>query len=271
LADTAVCWTGALTTLRRGCPPSTVSATRPVASRAEIENGATPRAGRPGGHLGPLPLYRRQDGARMTRTTRTRPDTAARVVSPPRAVGPSREQHRGLHTPSTPRTERLVAAGALSARTASGGRNGSGGRTRDGLITSFESRHGNPVCAVDLGPSRPSASRLTGALGSLVTVRAGQVAKIAPNPAHPGSRGAFCVKGILSAPGWTEPPGPRPAPAPAVGGRWARGGRVAERSGGRAAAVAGRVRRGVDPGPRGQCSAGGAMPCAGSGRQFRIY
>lgn len=40
--------------------------------------------------------------------------------------------------------------------------------------------------------------------GSLVSVRDGRVAKIAPNPAHPASRGAFCVKGILGAPGWTD-------------------------------------------------------------------
>jgi thiosulfate reductase / polysulfide reductase chain A len=39
--------------------------------------------------------------------------------------------------------------------------------------------------------------------GSLVTVRDGRVAKVGPNPAHPASRGAFCVKGILGAPGWT--------------------------------------------------------------------
>lgn len=39
--------------------------------------------------------------------------------------------------------------------------------------------------------------------GSVVTVRDGRVAKVGPNPAHPHSRGAFCVKGILGAPGWT--------------------------------------------------------------------
>lgn len=39
--------------------------------------------------------------------------------------------------------------------------------------------------------------------GSLVTVRDGNVAKVGPNPTHPASKGAFCVKGILGAPGWT--------------------------------------------------------------------
>ena len=29
--------------------------------------------------------------------------------------------------------------------------------------------------------------------GSLLTIEHGKVTKIAPNPAHPGSRGAFCV------------------------------------------------------------------------------
>lgn len=40
--------------------------------------------------------------------------------------------------------------------------------------------------------------------GSLVTVRGGRVARVAPNPGHPASRGAFCVKGILGAAGWTD-------------------------------------------------------------------
>ncbi|MDP3768256.1 MAG: molybdopterin-dependent oxidoreductase [Dehalococcoidia bacterium] len=39
--------------------------------------------------------------------------------------------------------------------------------------------------------------------GSLVTVRDGKVTKVGPNPKHPASKGAFCVKGILGAPGWT--------------------------------------------------------------------
>lgn len=39
--------------------------------------------------------------------------------------------------------------------------------------------------------------------GSLVTVRDGRVTKVGPNADHPYSRGAFCVKGILGAPGWT--------------------------------------------------------------------
>jgi anaerobic selenocysteine-containing dehydrogenase len=39
--------------------------------------------------------------------------------------------------------------------------------------------------------------------GSLVTVKDGRVTKVGPNPGHPATRGAFCVKGILGAPGWT--------------------------------------------------------------------
>ena len=42
--------------------------------------------------------------------------------------------------------------------------------------------------------------------GSLVTVRDGTVTKVGPNPNHPASKGAFCVKGILGAPGWTWKP-----------------------------------------------------------------
>ena len=40
--------------------------------------------------------------------------------------------------------------------------------------------------------------------GSLITLRDGKVAKIGPNPDHPGSRGAFCVKGIRAVREWTE-------------------------------------------------------------------
>lgn len=39
--------------------------------------------------------------------------------------------------------------------------------------------------------------------GSFVTVKDGRVAKVGPNAAHPATHGAFCVKGILGAPGWT--------------------------------------------------------------------
>jgi anaerobic selenocysteine-containing dehydrogenase len=39
--------------------------------------------------------------------------------------------------------------------------------------------------------------------GSFLTIADGKVTKIAPNPAHPGSRGAFCVKGIRALPEWT--------------------------------------------------------------------
>lgn len=36
--------------------------------------------------------------------------------------------------------------------------------------------------------------------GSLVTLESGHVAKVGPNPDHPGSKGAFCVKGIRALP-----------------------------------------------------------------------
>jgi anaerobic selenocysteine-containing dehydrogenase len=40
--------------------------------------------------------------------------------------------------------------------------------------------------------------------GSLVTMRDGAIVKIAPNPAHPNSKGAFCVKGIRAVREWTD-------------------------------------------------------------------
>ena len=40
--------------------------------------------------------------------------------------------------------------------------------------------------------------------GSLITIRDGQVTKIGPNPDHPGSKGAFCVKGIRAVREWTD-------------------------------------------------------------------
>ena len=40
--------------------------------------------------------------------------------------------------------------------------------------------------------------------GSLITMRDGQVTKIGPNPDHPGSKGAFCVKGIRAVREWTD-------------------------------------------------------------------
>ncbi|MEE2688796.1 MAG: molybdopterin-dependent oxidoreductase [Pseudomonadota bacterium] len=40
--------------------------------------------------------------------------------------------------------------------------------------------------------------------GSLITMRNGKVDKIGPNPEHPGSKGAFCVKGIRAVREWTE-------------------------------------------------------------------
>ncbi len=39
--------------------------------------------------------------------------------------------------------------------------------------------------------------------GSLLTVEQGRVTKVGPNAAHPGSKGAFCAKGIRALPEWT--------------------------------------------------------------------
>ena len=62
--------------------------------------------------------------------------------------------------------------------------------------------------------------------GSLVTVRGGKVAKIGPNPDHPVSRGAFCVKGIRALPEWTDQADrilhPMRRTGPRGGGGWQR-------------------------------------------------
>ena len=62
--------------------------------------------------------------------------------------------------------------------------------------------------------------------GSLITVRDGKVAKIGPNPDHPGSRGAFCVKGIRAVREWTENDSrllhPLRRTGPRGGGQWER-------------------------------------------------
>ena len=39
--------------------------------------------------------------------------------------------------------------------------------------------------------------------GALVTAQDGRAVKVAPNPDHPASKGAFCVKGIRALPEWT--------------------------------------------------------------------
>ena len=50
----------------------------------------------------------------------------------------------------------------------------------------------------------PSTCWECGAIcGSLLTIQNGKVLKIAPNPSHPASKGAFCVKGIRAAHEWT--------------------------------------------------------------------
>ena len=40
--------------------------------------------------------------------------------------------------------------------------------------------------------------------GSLISKRNGEILKIGPNPDHPGSKGAFCVKGIRAVREWTD-------------------------------------------------------------------
>ena len=42
--------------------------------------------------------------------------------------------------------------------------------------------------------------------GALATVRGNRVVDFAPNPAHPYSKGAFCIKGMRGAPGITYTP-----------------------------------------------------------------
>jgi anaerobic selenocysteine-containing dehydrogenase len=60
--------------------------------------------------------------------------------------------------------------------------------------------------------------------GSLVTVADGRVTNVAPNPQHPHSKGAFCVKGIRGAPGITYAPSrvthPRRRSGPRGSGQW---------------------------------------------------
>ena len=63
--------------------------------------------------------------------------------------------------------------------------------------------------------------------GSLITVEDdGRVSKIAPNPASPVSKGAFCVKGIRALPEWTYHPDRLTYPMRRVGergsGQWQR-------------------------------------------------
>lgn len=62
--------------------------------------------------------------------------------------------------------------------------------------------------------------------GALVTVKDGKVADVAPNPGHPYSKGAFCIKGIRGAPGITYHPDRLLHPMRRTGergdGKWAR-------------------------------------------------
>jgi thiosulfate reductase / polysulfide reductase chain A len=62
--------------------------------------------------------------------------------------------------------------------------------------------------------------------GALATVESGRVVDYAPNPEHPYSKGAFCIKGIRGAPGITYSPSRLLYPMRRVGargeGRWAR-------------------------------------------------
>jgi anaerobic selenocysteine-containing dehydrogenase len=62
--------------------------------------------------------------------------------------------------------------------------------------------------------------------GTRVTVEDGRVTDIAPNPDHPYSKGAFCIKGIRGALGVTYGPGrilhPLRRDGPRGSGRWTR-------------------------------------------------
>src|SRR5690349_19398579 len=62
--------------------------------------------------------------------------------------------------------------------------------------------------------------------GTRVTVENGRVTDIAPNPEHPYSKGAFCIKGIRGALGVTYGPGrvlhPMRRDGPRGSGRWTR-------------------------------------------------
>lgn len=58
-----------------------------------------------------------------------------------------------------------------------------------------------PETAIELMPSSCWECGLQ--CGSIISVRGGRVQKIAPNPSHPGSKGAFCVKGIRAVHEWT--------------------------------------------------------------------
>jgi len=62
--------------------------------------------------------------------------------------------------------------------------------------------------------------------GTLVTVEDGRVTDIAPNPGHPYSKGAFCIKGVRGALGVTYGPGrvlhPLRRDGPRGSGRWTR-------------------------------------------------
>jgi anaerobic selenocysteine-containing dehydrogenase len=55
--------------------------------------------------------------------------------------------------------------------------------------------------------------------GSLLTTEKGVVTKISPNPTHPASKGAFCVKGIRGAKEWTYQDGRLRTPLRRIGAR----------------------------------------------------
>src|SRR5262249_54031272 len=55
--------------------------------------------------------------------------------------------------------------------------------------------------------------------GALATVRGGRLVELAPNPHHPYSKGAFCIKGIRGAPGITYAPNRLLYPMRRTGGR----------------------------------------------------
>ena len=55
--------------------------------------------------------------------------------------------------------------------------------------------------------------------GSLVTLENGHVTKVGPNPKHPGSKGAFCIKGIRALPELTYSPNRIGSPMRRAGAR----------------------------------------------------
>ena len=82
------------------------------------------------------------------------------------------------------------------------------------------------VAAAQPGEREPAATQVHSTCwecgticGSILTVDAGVVTKIAPNPAHPAAKGAFCVKGIRAVHEWTYQKSRLATPLRRVGAR----------------------------------------------------